>query len=115
LFSTPNRNVFPNSHETVILRGCDFFDFLIFGPGRCSPGQAMKSPGGTAGSCLIQDHVSVNSLRRPGGTFKGRTLTQALRPISANPFEMFFQTPHKTVILSEAPRKSIAQQRVHSA
>jgi hypothetical protein len=55
--------------------------------------QELKSPGGTAGSCLIQNHVSASSLRRPGGTFKGRTLTQALRPITANLFKMFFFKP----------------------
>src|SRR5258708_33828546 len=27
IFGTPNRNVFQNSHKTVILRGCDLFDF----------------------------------------------------------------------------------------
>jgi hypothetical protein len=56
IFGTPNRNVFQNSHKTVMLTARDLFDFLVF----CTP-------------------------------------------------------HHKTVILSEAPRGSIAQQRVYSA
>jgi hypothetical protein len=30
IFGTPNRNVFQNSHKTVILRACDFFDLFVF-------------------------------------------------------------------------------------
>jgi hypothetical protein len=30
IFGTPNRNVFQNSHKTVILRACDLFDFSYF-------------------------------------------------------------------------------------
>jgi hypothetical protein len=51
--------------------------------------QKLKNPGGTTGSRLIQDHVSVNSLRRPGGIFKGA---------HPNPGNVFLQTSHKTVI-----------------
>jgi hypothetical protein len=54
--------------------------------------QELKSPGGKAGGRLIQDHVSVDSLRRLGGAFKVRTLTQAPRPISTN-LLFFFKTP----------------------